>query len=143
MKFTTILTFASVASAIKVSEMGYWDTDNESLAQASAPAISFTTKGSGSKCTEGQEAAVQYTGSLISNGSVFDSSIPRGEAFKFTIGNGAVIKCWDQALTQLSVGDKADVSCPASLAYGDQAMGDAIPANSDLKFAITVESCGE
>ena len=93
MKFTTILAFACVASAIKVSD------DDESLSQATAPAISFTTKGSGSKCQEGQEAAVQYTGSLISNGSVFDSSIPRGEAFKFTIGNGAVIKCWDQALT--------------------------------------------
>ena len=137
MKFATILAFACVASAIKVSD------NDESLSQATAPQINFTTKGSGSKCEEGQEAAVQYTGSLISNGSVFDSSIPRGEPFKFTIGNGAVIKCWDQALTQLHVGDKADVSCPASLAYGDRAMGDAIPANSDLKFAITVESCGE
>ena len=139
MKFTTILAFVAVASAIKVSD----DEETENLSQATAPKINTTLKGTGAQCQEGQEAAVQYTGSLIANGSVFDSSIPRGEAFKFTIGNGSVIKCWDQALTQLHVGDKADVNCPASLAYGDRAMGDAIPANSDLKFAITVESCGE
>ena len=137
MKFASIIAFACAVSAIKITD------DDESLSQATAPRISFTTKGSGALCQDGQEAAVQYTGSLISNGSVFDSSVPRGEAFKFTIGTGNVIKCWDQALTQLHVGDKADVSCPASLAYGDRAMGDAIPANSDLKFAITVESCGE
>ena len=136
MKFASIIAFAAVATAIKIG-----DDDEQSLSQATAPQIAFTNKGTGAACAAGQEATVQYTGSLISNGSVFDSSIPRGEAFKFSIGQGSVIKCWDQALTQFHVGDAADVSCPASLAYGDRAMGDAIPANSDLKFAITVEGC--
>ena len=140
MKFATILAFACVSTAIKISDR---EDDNDALDKATSPIINFLQKGTGSECKEGQEAAVQYTGSLVRNGMVFDSSIPRGEAFKFTIGEFHVIKCWEQAIVQLHVGDKANVSCPSSLAYGEQAMGDVIPANSNLMFEIQVESCQE
>ena len=56
--------------------------------------INFLVNGSGSPCVAGQQAAVQYTGALTSNGNVFDSSIPRGEPIKFEVGTGRVIKCW-------------------------------------------------
>ena len=83
---------------------------------------------------------MHYTGSLKSNGVVFDSSIPRGEPIKFKIGDYRVIKCWEQAIIQLHVGDKADITCPAATAYGQRSKPN-IPANSDLIFNVEVVSC--
>ena len=57
--------------------------------------INVLTQGTGSQCQDGQTATVQYTGALASNGVVFDSSIPRGEPFSFTLGQMRVIKCWE------------------------------------------------
>ena len=76
----------------------------------------------------------------MQNGTIFDSSIPRGEAISFVIGDFKVIKCWEQAVLKLSPGEEADIECPAATAYGKRAKPN-IPANSDLTFNVKVASC--
>ena len=91
-------------------------------------------------CEDQQTAKVHYTGVLTKDGTVFDSSIPRGEPIGFKIGDFRVIKCWEQAIVQLHVGEKVDVMCPAASAYGDRSKPN-IPAGSDLTFNMEVVAC--
>ena len=52
-------------------------------------------------------SSAHYTGTLKSDGSKFDSSVDRGQPFKFTIGQGMVIKGWDEGFASMKVGEKA------------------------------------
>ena len=62
---------------------------------------------------------VHYTGTLLSNGSKFDSSVDRGRPFQFTIGVGQVIKGWDVGVATMSLGEKAKLQiCSVSRAFG-------------------------
>lgn len=54
----------------------------------------------------GSKVTSHYTGTLKSDGSKFDSSVDRGDPFKFTIGQGQVIKGWDQGFASMKVGEK-------------------------------------
>tara|TARA_B110000305_G_C19190724_1_gene516455 strand:- start:263 stop:565 length:303 start_codon:yes stop_codon:yes gene_type:complete len=57
--------------------------------------VDITKAGTGKACKDGDIASMNYTGKLYNNQAVvFDSSIPRGEAFDFTVGGYTVIKCW-------------------------------------------------
>lgn len=58
-----------------------------------------------------------YKGELV-DGTVFDSSYDRGQPLQFVVGNGAVIKCWDEGFLNLAEGTKAKLICPAAFAYG-------------------------
>jgi len=102
--------------------------------------ISILAEGNGSMCQTDQTAKVHYTGALSNDGTVFDSSIPRGEPIAFKIGDFRVIKCWEQAIVQMKVGEKADLSCPAATAYGQRSKPN-IPAGSDLTFNVEVVGC--
>lgn len=81
---------------------------------------------------------VHYHGTLV-NGDVFDSSYDRGQPLKFQVGSGRVIKCWDEGLVGLKVGDKANLICPPDYAYGNRDMGKIKP-NTPLLFAVEVVS---
>ena len=132
-----IATFMLSASALRVKD----SEEGDSLAETTtALTINTLQQGTGELCQTDQTAAVHYTGSLKTDGSVFDSSIPRGEPIKFKIGDYRVIKCWEQAILQLHVGEKADITCPSDLAYGKRSMPK-IPANSVLNFNVEVVSC--
>jgi FKBP-type peptidyl-prolyl cis-trans isomerase FklB len=74
-----------------------------------------------------------YHGTLV-DGTVFDSSVQRGEPAEF--GVHQVIPAWTEALQMMSVGDKWRIACPPQLAYGEQGAGDAIPPNTALVFEI-------
>ena len=76
---------------------------------------------------------VHYHGTLI-DGTVFDSSVQRGEPIVFPVG--AVIPGWIEALQMMKVGDKWQLFIPANLAYGDQSPSPAIPPNSVLIFEV-------
>jgi len=78
---------------------------------------------------------VHYTGKLASNGKQFDSSIG-GEPISFELGKGLVIKGWEQGLIGSCKGEKATLTIPAALGYGEKGAGDTIPANADLIFDI-------
>jgi FKBP-type peptidyl-prolyl cis-trans isomerase len=90
--------------------------------------------GSGEEVKTGDTVAVHYIGTL-QNGLEFDNSNKRGEPFSFTVGQGRVIKGWEEGLIGMKVGGKRILVIPPALAYGDKAIGP-IPPNSTLVFAI-------
>ena len=89
-------------------------------------------EGFGNIPTDKDRVIVHYSGKLI-DGTVFDSSIERGEPSKFMVGS--VIKGWQEALQLMKVGSKWEIVIPSELAYGDRATG-SIPANSTLIFEV-------
>ncbi len=116
-------------------------------AAASAPAIAALERvdlkaGAGPAIADGQTAVVNYTGWLYDAGSPdhkgrqFDSSIPGGQPFKFTLGAGQVIKGWDQGVSGMQVGGSRRLVIPASLAYGDAGAGGVIPPGAALVFDV-------
>ena len=70
----------------------------------------------------GQTATVHYTG-MFEDGRVFDSSVERNMPFSFKVGEGQVIKGWDEGLTKLRIGNVAFLKIPADLGYGPQGRG--------------------
>lgn len=90
--------------------------------------------GTGEEATPGKNVTVHYTGTLIS-GQKFDSSLDRGQPFTFKLGSGQVIQGWEQGVAGMKVGGKRKLTVPATLAYGDRAVG-SIPPNSILVFEI-------
>ena len=96
--------------------------------------------GSGPAAHAGQKLSVQYTGWLASNGTMFDSSRSRGQAFSFTLGNHEVIQGWDDGLQGAKAGGKRRLLIPPALGYGAQGAGGAIPPNATLVFDIEVVS---
>ncbi|MCR4333656.1 MAG: FKBP-type peptidyl-prolyl cis-trans isomerase [Patescibacteria group bacterium] len=92
--------------------------------------------GTGATAVAGDSVTVNYVGSLT-NGTVFDASANHGTSgFTFNLGAGQVIKGWDQGIVGMKEGGKRKLVIPASLAYGDQAVGGVIPANSTLVFEV-------
>lgn len=101
----------------------------------------ITEKGTGEQPQTGDKVTVHYTGFLTDSAKTkFDSSIDRGQPFTFKLGNGQVIKGWDEGIALLSVGDKAILSIPSDLAYGERGAGSVIPPNSDLIFEVELIS---
>jgi FKBP-type peptidyl-prolyl cis-trans isomerase len=96
--------------------------------------ITDSVVGTGATAQAGMTVFVHYTGTLT-DGQVFDSSIPRGEPFSFELGGGQVIQGWDIGIQGMKVGGKRTLVIPASLAYGDRPTGP-IPANSTLIFEV-------
>ncbi len=92
--------------------------------------------GTGAAAAAGDSVTVNYVGSLTS-GAIFDASANHGTAgFTFTLGAGQVIPGWDQGIVGMKEGGKRKLVIPASLAYGDRAVGNVIPANSTLIFEV-------
>jgi FKBP-type peptidyl-prolyl cis-trans isomerase len=84
----------------------------------------------------GSQVTVHYTGTFPDSGKKFDSSVDRGNPFTFTIKRGQVIQCWDEVVSNMSLGEKISVICPSKLAYGERGAGGVIPANADIAFEI-------
>jgi len=93
--------------------------------------------GDGAKPTTNDQVTVHYHGTLI-DGTVFDSSVDRGEPATF--GVTQVIKGWTEALQLMSVGDKWKLTIPSNLAYGDQGAGGMIGPGSTLIFEVELLS---
>mgnify|MGYP001238035899 CR=1 FL=1 len=71
------------------------------------------------------------------DGTIFDSSIDRGQPFAFPVGLGNVISGWDEGIILLNKGAKARLIIPSELGYGEQgAGGGLIPPNSTLIFDV-------
>ncbi|KAG9017051.1 FK506 binding protein proline rotamase rapamycin-binding protein [Tulasnella sp. 427] len=83
----------------------------------------------------GDKVTIHYVGTLT-NGNKFDSSRDRKEPFTTVIGKGKVIKGWDQAVPQLSLGQKAVLTCSPDFAYGPRGYPPIIPPNSTLIFEV-------
>jgi len=83
----------------------------------------------------GQTVVVHYTG-VLTDGKKFDSSKDRGKPFKFRIGQGQVIKGWDEGVAKMSVGETAKLTCTPDYAYGASGAGGVIPPNATLIFEV-------
>lgn len=94
-----------------------------------------TSEGNGEKPQPGQMVKVHYTGKLL-DGTVFDSSVERGEPISIPIGVGQVIPGWDEGIQLMSKGEKGILYIPYYLAYGDRAAGDKIQPFSNLIFEV-------
>ncbi|EMR01107.1 putative FKBP-type peptidyl-prolyl cis-trans isomerase fkpA precursor [Cesiribacter andamanensis AMV16] len=104
---------------------------------ASGVRIRVTQKGTGAKPQPGDNIVVHYRGTLL-DGTPFDASYDRNEPFTFPVGQGMVIRGWDEGLLQLPKGSKATLYIPSTLAYGPQQRGEVIQPNSILVFDVEV-----
>lgn len=95
------------------------------------------TPGDGSNFPNpGDTLRMHYVGTLNSNGKKFDSSRDAGEPFEFQIGEGEVIRGWDEGVMQMSLGEKAKLLMAADYGYGSRGAGDDIPPDADLVFEV-------
>lgn len=92
-------------------------------------------KGRGATAKSGDNVQVQYVGVLFSDGEQFDASWDNGSPFDFTLGQGDVIKGWDEGVAGMKVGGRRLLTIPPDLAYGAQGQG-SIGPNATLVFVV-------
>ncbi len=91
--------------------------------------------GEGASPETGQSVTVHYTG-WLEDGTKFDSSLDRGQAFAFTLGRGQVIAGWDEGIATMKVGGRRQLVIPSELGYGEPGYGSVIPPNTTLIFEV-------
>ncbi len=103
----------------------------------SGMAYSVDQPGEGREVKPGDVVKVHYTGQLL-DGTVFDSSVERGQPLEFPIGQGRVIRGWDEGIPLFRVGGQGTLFIPSELGYGSRGFPGAIPEWSVLIFDIEV-----
>ena len=112
---------------------------------AEAPAelvIIERAEGDGPEIAAGSTAVVHYTGWLFDpaaadrKGAKFDSSVDRGQPFRFPLGAGRVIRGWDEGVAGMQVGQQRTLIIPPELGYGSRGAGGVIPPNATLVFDV-------
>ena len=118
-------------------------TQGQTMTTPSGLQITDTKVGTGAQPQTGQTCVMHYTGWLYHNGTKgakFDSSLDRGEPFEFAIGQGQVIKGWDEGVASMKVGGKRTLIIPPQLGYGARGAGGVIPPNATLIFDVELLS---
>jgi len=115
--------------------------EGESKMQKSATGLQWedVKVGTGAQPKAGQTCVMHYTGWLWENGAKgkkFDSSVDRGQPLEFPLGQGRVIKGWDEGIATMKVGGKRNLLIPPSLGYGARGYPGAIPPNATLFFEV-------
>lgn len=101
-----------------------------------------TLIGHGSEAFPGADVTVHYTGWLIDSnahdlkGQKFDSSVDRGQKFNFPLGQGHVIRGWDEGFAGMKIGGKRTLLIPPEMGYGARGAGGVIPPNATLMFEV-------
>ena len=139
--------FRGVCGVVAIAIIGSFATPEHSMSQSAAKPVTTssglqiidTKAGTGASPRAGQTVTVHYTGWLYQNGArgkKFDSSVDRGEAFSFPIGQGQVIRGWDEGVVSMKVGGKRTLIIPPQLGYGARGAAGAIPPNATLIFDV-------
>ena len=101
------------------------------------------------KTKAGDQLSMHYTGTIAMSsktgegGKKFDSSLDRGTPFDFALGQGQVIKGWDEGLLDMCVGEKRTLVIPPELGYGDRGAGGDIPGGATLQFTVECLDIGD
>jgi peptidylprolyl isomerase len=114
-------------------------TNGTSMTTQSGLKITDTQVGTGATPQPGQTCVMHYTGWLYQDGAKgrkFDSSLDRGEPFRFAIGKRQVIGGWDEGVATMKVGGKRTLIIPPELGYGARGAGGVIPPNATLIFDV-------
>ena len=93
-------------------------------------------EGAGTAAKAGDMVEVHYTGWLKADQTKFDSSLDRKTPFQFHLGQGQVIKAWDEGVAGMKPGGKRKLIIPAALGYGKRGAGNKIPPDADLVFEV-------
>jgi FKBP-type peptidyl-prolyl cis-trans isomerase FkpA len=113
--------------------------ENNLNAQKTASGVYYvvTQPGTGANAADGQTVSVKYKGTLL-NGKEFDSSEKSngGNPIEFPLGQGQVIKGWEEGIKQFNKGAKGILLIPSPQGYGSMARGADLPANSILRFDV-------
>lgn len=102
----------------------------------------FVPEGCDVKSKLGDQLTMHYTGTL-EDGTKFDSSVDRQQPFTFTLGQGQVIKGWDQGLVDMCVSEKRKLVIPPELGYGDRGAGNIIKPGATLIFDVELVSIND
>jgi len=103
--------------------------------------LNFTPVEAGNKMfypSIGDKVTIHYDASLQSTGQLFDSSRVSGVALSFVVGADEVIPGLEQAVLQMSEGERSLIKMPSGLGYGPQGHGSIVPPHSDLLFDIEI-----
>ncbi len=122
-----------------VNQPAFAQTAGAPVTTQSGLKIIDNTVGKGVSPKTGQICTMHYTGWLYENGNrtrKFDSSVDRGQPFEFIIGQGQVIRGWDEGVATMKVGGKRTLIIPPDLGYGARGAGGAIPPNATLLFEV-------
>lgn len=132
--------FFSDSSISEPNELQFVMNQDE---QPSVNGVAMTTlqSGDGAEAVRGSLVTVHYTGTF-EDGTVFDSSVSRGEPFQFILGAGQVIQGWDSGVLGMKVGEKRQLVIEPEAAYGPGGIQDPrtgqfiIPPNATLTFEV-------
>ena len=104
--------------------------------------IKDIVKGKGKPAKKGDNVSVQYVGVAYDTGEQFDASWDRNQPFTFKLGQGQVIKGWDQGVAGMRVGGRRELIIPSKLAYGAQGQPPTIQPNAALIFVVDLKKIG-
>ena len=139
--YVTLLGFGAFAVLALVVSVHFLGGRPASAATDTASGLKYedTTVGAGAAAAAGKKVSVHYTGWLDENGKKgkkFDSSLDRGDPFKFPLGAGHVIRGWDEGVAGMKVGGKRTLYIPPTLGYGSRGAPPVIPPNAGLIFDV-------
>jgi peptidylprolyl isomerase len=121
-----------------MSELTYETLGEDYVSLADGLKKKITQEGHGEVPPPGSNVNVHYVGTLLSDGTKFDSSRDRNVPFSFDLGKGSVIKGWDEGVATMKTGEIAELVCAPDYAYGAAGSPPKIPPNATLKFEVEV-----
>lgn len=132
----TLLSLSLVTGAVRAQDSTPpIPADTEIVTTESGLKYSVLAEGSGPRPKAGTNVSVHYTG-WLTDGTVFDSSVQRGQPIEFPLGQGAVIKGWDEGIALMQKGSRLKLTIPYDLAYGEAGRPPTIPPKATLIFEV-------